>query len=121
MIPQVNNFTTYDFTDDELIEACKLTHLQKAFIQHQKGLLAIEKVEMKFDPLKQQDFLQNEAYVAGQIAAYDFLLGNADIALEKIRENLLKMQDEAKRRATGIYQAEDLNKVVFTQSTQNQE
>lgn len=102
MKPIKNDFNTYDFTDEELVEACKLTDLQKAFLQHQVGLLSIEKIRMKFDPKDAMDFMQNEAHLTGQLNAYEFLLTSHEQSAEVVKEMLVQLQQDASKRAGGI-------------------
>lgn len=103
MIIKPNEFTTYEFTDAELIDAAKLTELQRAFIQHQVGVLLSEKVNMKFDYAKSLDFLQNEAYIAGQIEAFRFLLGAHEESIEKLKELMTNLSREARVKSNNLY------------------
>lgn len=101
MISQTNKFTTYEFTDEELLEACKLTILQKAFIQHQLGIAADDKLNIKFDPKTPEVFMQDEAHITGQIFAYQFLLSSADWSAEQIREGIAQQQLEQRKANEG--------------------
>lgn len=97
-----NEFTTYEFTDQELVEAAKLTIPQRAYIQHQIGVLCGEKVNMKFDPLNSVDFMQNEAHISGQIDAYRFLLSGDEQSAEIIKELQAQVMKDAKQRSGSL-------------------
>jgi len=72
MIP--NSFTSFDLTEDELKEGQKLTALQKQVIQNSRASIAEGILALKMDPSNQLEFVQNEAYLKGQLESYMHIL-----------------------------------------------
>lgn len=112
MQAQNNEFTTYEFSDQELLEAAKLTELQKAFIQHQIGLILSEKVNLRFDPSNSVEFMQTEAHITGMVQAYKDILRMSDEAAEAIREMMENAVRESQKRINNVSPGNiyDLNK-----------
>lgn len=75
MKPVINAFTVYEFDDDlERYTAVALSPLQRAFIQSESAIAAERILGLAFEPDKPMKFLQEEAGLKGQRAAYEFLL-----------------------------------------------
>lgn len=75
MKPVINAFTVYEFDDDhERYTAVALSPLQRAFIQSEAAVAAERILSLAYDPDKPMKFLQEEAGLKGQRAAYEFLL-----------------------------------------------
>jgi hypothetical protein len=69
-----NRFQSWVLTPEEFITGGILSSLQKQVIQNQIAQVATQKINLVFDPLNFQRFIQEEAGLAGQIAALDYLL-----------------------------------------------
>lgn len=69
-----NSFTTYDLTDDEVIGGSTLTTVQEAVLQNKKAEIAEQRLNLVFDPLNPQDFVQQEAFLKGQIEILGYLI-----------------------------------------------
>lgn len=75
MKPVINAFTVYEFDDDlERYTAVALSPLQRAFIQSEAAVAAERILGLAYDPHQPMKFLQEEAGLKGQRAAYEFLL-----------------------------------------------
>jgi hypothetical protein len=85
-----NEFTSYQLNAQEELEGALLTITQKQVIQNALSASATEKVYLDYDPANPQDFVQQEAYKQGMIAAYRFLLDASDAAEEVLNPPTLK-------------------------------
>src|SRR6266704_2015023 len=73
-----NEFTLYDFTDDEFIFGSTYTELQMKFIRHSRGQAAIEKCNIPASGLEKDEFAYRHEYLRGMLAAFDLLLQSHD-------------------------------------------
>lgn len=77
-----NSFSSYHLTEDDTLEGSILTTLQKQVIQNLLVARAEEKLALEFDPDNINRFVQREASLAGEIAAYQTLIANSEISNE---------------------------------------
>lgn len=71
---QENPFSSYKFTADDLLEARKLSEVQRQYLQSLLSDACMEKLTIILDPYKPLIFTQHEAYVRGQIDILNMLL-----------------------------------------------
>ena len=91
MAQQIDNgFTTYEFTDEELITAATFNSLQKLYIQTRRAESAMDKVALKFNPEKVLEFSNAVAYCDGFIAACDYFLDHEAAEAAAVRWAELK-------------------------------
>lgn len=76
-----NGFTTYEFTEEELVSAATFTTMQRMYLQTLRAGAAQELAALDYDPLNPIQFAQMHASLKGQLQAYDHLLDH-DIAEE---------------------------------------
>lgn len=69
-----NDFSQWQLSESEEKEGAKLTITQKQFIQNQIAAAAQSKLNLTFDTTNPQAFIQEEAFIAGQISAMKYLL-----------------------------------------------
>lgn len=69
-----NDFTSYTFTEEELANAKILNPLQQMYLQTRLSEKAMQKVSLKVDSKNIESFLQEEAYLQGQIEFIQELL-----------------------------------------------
>lgn len=75
----INNiFTSYSLTDKEKLQGTILNTDQKAVIQNMLSLVAQQKLGLKFSAT--QEFIQEEAYLSGQMDLLSNLLESSDAA-----------------------------------------
>lgn len=67
MMPVESDFQCFSFTPAETKEALQFTPLQRAYLQNILGEKAHVKINLKVDPLSFNSFLQEEAYLTGQL------------------------------------------------------
>lgn len=75
-----NIFTSYNLTKEESIHGTILTTAQKQCIQNQIALLATSKINLRYDPQLPHQFVQQEAELAGQLIALQYLITLSDSA-----------------------------------------
>lgn len=70
--PVPNSFTSYHLTEDEQRQAEQLSSLTVANIHNLRSNIAQEKLTLTFT--NQQDFIQQEAFLRGQLDILTYLL-----------------------------------------------
>lgn len=84
MTTQISStFTRYSLTDQESLSGSILHLEQKLVIQNFISEIAEQKLALIPDPNNYPAFIQQEAHMAGQIAAYKYLL-DSSLASEQI-------------------------------------
>jgi hypothetical protein len=78
-IRQDDPFTTYKFSEEEISLARQLSPEQRCYYQTLMADAAQEKIGMMYDPYKQRNFLQQEAYLRGQIDILNMILSEGTI------------------------------------------
>jgi hypothetical protein len=68
----------YEFNADELQAATAYTLIQKQFLRTLSADIWAERTGLKFDPQKQQEFMQQEAYLRGQLDIIAYVLGMSE-------------------------------------------
>lgn len=83
-----NGFTSYDFTQEDLISAATFSDMQKMYIQTQRAAAAMDVLNLEFDAANPSKFLDARAFQRGFIAACDFFLDheNAEDAAKRWEE-----------------------------------
>lgn len=71
-----NSFTTYTLTEKEQIAGTTLTSLNVAVLQNQRAQIAEEKLNLPFTPNDIQTYLQQEAYLKGQLDLLNYILAS---------------------------------------------
>jgi hypothetical protein len=74
MQPVVNKFEQTILTPAEDLQARQFTDLQLAFLRNEYCARRDQRLGMTFDPLTAHEFIQQEAYLKGQMELIDFLL-----------------------------------------------
>lgn len=77
-----NSFSSFFLTEDDSLEGSILTTLQKQVIHNLLVARAEEKLALRFNPAKPEEFIQQEASLAGEIAAYQTLIANSELSVE---------------------------------------
>ncbi len=72
-----NSFSSYSLTDKELKEGSKLTITQVEVLQNRMSMIAEQKLQLKLDPEHPQHFIQQEAYMQGQLDILDAILDDS--------------------------------------------
>jgi hypothetical protein len=75
-----NSWTTYEFTKEEAQRGPILDLIQKAIIQNKIANAAERKLALEFTPNDVLSYTQQEAAIAGELAAYRGLLFDSDEA-----------------------------------------
>lgn len=79
-------FSSFTLTEQEQLAGSCLTLEQKLFLQNALALAAEEKLSLVPDAASYSSFIQQEAHLAGQIAAYRYLLDCSTASEEALLE-----------------------------------
>ena len=74
MIENSNTFRSYTLTPKEYQEATQFTDVQRAFLQNELAEKAGQRLALRLDPTQLHEFIQQEAYLVGQIEFLQQLL-----------------------------------------------
>lgn len=78
MATQLNNkFTSFDLTPEEFKAGTILSLPQIQVLQNSLSEVALQKVELVYDPLNPVDFAQQVAYLQGKIDVLSLLIENS--------------------------------------------
>ena len=69
-----NTFQQFEFTSKDYANATQFTDLQRAYLQTELASKAHARLALTFDPLAPHEFVQNEAYLKGQMELLELLL-----------------------------------------------
>ncbi len=69
-----STFSTYALSEEELKSGVQFSSSQKGVIQNLIADLATQKLGLEFDTAAPQQFIQQEAFLAGQIKILQYLL-----------------------------------------------
>lgn len=81
-----NSFSSYNLTEEDIIEGSILTNLQLQVIQNLLATKAEEKLALEYNIDKPNEFIQQEAYHKGAIDLLRYLIDQS-IACTEIRNN----------------------------------
>ena len=73
-----NTFTTYSLTQAEELAGGVLNLDQKQLIQNELAQTAQQILNLRYQPDKPLEFVQEEAFLKGQLAIYTLLLQRSD-------------------------------------------
>ncbi len=71
---RINSFTEFTVSETEQISGQTLTHCNLLVLQNLVAAVAQEKLALKFDVSKPTEFAQQEAYLAGKLDAYNYII-----------------------------------------------
>jgi hypothetical protein len=89
--PQSFNYT--QLTDQQFAEGSVLSMNQKLVLQNQRAAIAEQLLGLEFDTDNHLKFVQNQAFLQGQLAMLKWLL-DASFAAESALVDLAKMQEQ---------------------------
>lgn len=70
----INQFSSYELTEQEQLSGTILTFEQKMVLQNQLSMISSEKLALIANPNNYSEYIQQEAYKAGQITAIQYML-----------------------------------------------
>lgn len=89
-----NPFISFEFTPQELAAARNVSPLHKAYYQTLLCDAATSRLALVFDPARPEIFLQQEAYIKGQVDILNMILGQDGKA------ETVKPEQQTKQQAT---------------------
>lgn len=75
-----NSFSTYNLTDEEVLQGTVLTSLQLQVLQNLQAICAEEKLRIEFDVNNPASFAQQESYKRGQLDLLSYLINGSEAA-----------------------------------------
>ena len=78
-----NSFSSYEMTEEEVREGSILTITQVQLLQSDMATLSEEKLALIFTPSNLDEFIQQEAYLSGQITNIRCILDRSLNAIEE--------------------------------------
>lgn len=73
-----NAFSSYDLTEQEVLQGAILTNLQKQVLQNLLAVCAEEKLHLELDVKNPEGFIQQESYKRGQMELLIYIISNSD-------------------------------------------
>lgn len=83
-----NKFTSWDLSDEEVIEGSMLNDYQVRVLENEQAQTAEEKLEIEFDPGEPELYVQQEAYKRGYLDAISYRLSQSEWATNEIASNI---------------------------------
>lgn len=77
-IIDISLFTQFTLSDLEELQGGLLTITQKQVIQNDRAHVVQQIMNLVFDPLKPQDFAQQDAYMKAQLSTFTFMLDRSE-------------------------------------------
>lgn len=71
---QINTFTQFTLNEHEQLSGTLMSNEQKMFVQTQIAQIAEQRLNLIPDPNNYAAFIQEEAFLKGQMTAYKYLL-----------------------------------------------
>lgn len=78
-------FTRYAQTNQEQLAGSVLSGDQKQYIQNQLATIAEQRLALVPDPINYAVFIQDEAFLKGQMAAYQYMLDSSEASEDQLR------------------------------------
>ncbi len=119
MIP--NMFTSWELSVEEEIQGSILTTLQTQVLQNIQAMKAEEKNLLAYNPADSENFLQNEAALAGQIRLIQEVLDNSEAVQanqeeeirREIESELADPQSQSSIDLSGIFSDKPISPIDF--------
>ena len=86
---QLNRFSSYYLTDEEQLQACILSPLQRMYLQNLLSADAIAKGDISVDTNNVTKFIQEEAYYKGRIELLEYILQLSDATIESTNNSII--------------------------------
>jgi hypothetical protein len=83
-IRSTNSFTSYDLTDSEVLQGSILNDLQIQVIQNEMSQVAEQILQLSYDPLNPQKFVQDDSFLKGQLSVLRIMLLRSSESKEAI-------------------------------------
>lgn len=77
-----NSFTTYQLTDEEVLEGSVLTIGQREVLHNLLSINAEEKLALEYDVTNPETFIQQESYKKGWIDCIQHILDTSEAVIE---------------------------------------
>lgn len=75
---QLNQFSAYELTPDQLKEGLEFTTTQRAVLQNLLSMTANRAVNLRLDPANVMGYAQEQAGLAGELLILNYLLSPED-------------------------------------------
>ena len=82
--PKTNIFTEYEMTQEEQQNGQIYSSNQLAVLKNLRALTAQQRLALAYDPIKHDEFIQNEAFLKGQLAILEVLISTHEETLAEL-------------------------------------
>lgn len=76
----VNSFTSWELSEQEVLQGSVLTDLQLKVMQNQRAEIAEQKLALIFDPLNPMSYGLRVAELDGQLGAINYILAQHEVS-----------------------------------------
>ena len=83
-----NSFTSYELTEEQVLQGSILNVLQKQVLQNHLATFAEEKLALDYTPEAKDQFLQKEAYLKAKIDLVRYLLDSSTMSEELLSNKI---------------------------------
>lgn len=83
---KANSFTSYDLSDEEVLQGSIFTNLQLQVLQNHLSSYAEEKVNLEYDPEHHDEFIRAEARLKASVELLTYLMETSEASLEIITD-----------------------------------
>lgn len=87
-----SSFISYNLTSQELLEGYNLNISNQQVIQNDMAQIAEQLIALDFDPTEPQKFVQNNAFLRGQLSAFQTILERSNMASKTLSQPDLDSQ-----------------------------
>jgi len=103
---EINRFISYKLSEKEELQGSVFTPEQKACLQNLLSRAALDKQALAPDPNNIQPFIQQEAFLKGQIELLEYILQQSDYAEEALLElsrNSAQAEQQEQQDAMSVF------------------
>ena len=81
---EIGTFTRWKMTDQEILSGSILSYPQKQVLQNELANIADQILGLIFDPLNPHDFVQQQAFLSGQMSIIRVQLDRSDVSEKQL-------------------------------------
>ena len=90
----VNRFSQYELTEQEALQGKLLTDANQAVLQNELASVAEQRIALVYDVTNPNKFLQEDAYLRGQMELIEYLMQSHSSALDVVANRNTTNQQE---------------------------
>lgn len=94
--PKPSQYMRYDLSKEEELQAGVFSHLQKCYLSNMMLDATDQKNNLDLDVNNPREFIQQEAFLKGQISVLRMLIDNSDVCMNEL-ERMRREETENKQ------------------------